>query len=86
AYARAGYADEDRPGPLDFAERLRREGAPGAEAAARAVELYLRARFGGEAIGEDGRAEMADALAEARAALRAARAGRRELTTTGGRA
>lgn len=90
AYARAGYAEEGAGGPLDFAEDLRARGAPGAEDAARLVDLYLRARFGGENVGEDGRAEMAGALAGARAALRAARRARprgrrRELTSTGRR-
>jgi transglutaminase-like putative cysteine protease len=86
-YARAGYGEEGEGGPLDFAEALRARGAPGAEAAARAVDLYLRARFGGEALGEDGRAEMAGALAEARSALRAVRprSRRRALTSTGRR-
>ncbi len=73
AYARAGLAPEEGGGPLDFAEGLRRRGAPGAESAERVVELYLRARFGGEEIGEAGRTEMRAALAEARAAVRAAR-------------
>ncbi|MEW5928213.1 MAG: DUF4129 domain-containing protein, partial [Gemmatimonadota bacterium] len=90
AYARAGYAEEGAGGPLDFAEDLRARGAPGAEDAARLVDLYLRARFGGEDVGEDGRAEMAGTLAGARAALRAARRARprgrkRELTSTGRR-
>lgn len=90
AYARAGYVAEDAGGPLDFAEGLRARGAPGAEAAARAVDLYLRARFGGDDAGGGGRAGLADAVAEARAALRAARRadasrrGRRALTFTGG--
>ncbi|HEX8276758.1 MAG TPA: hypothetical protein VF615_29230, partial [Longimicrobiaceae bacterium] len=65
-------------------------GAPGAEDAARLVDLYLRTRFGGEDPGERGRTEMARALAGARAALRAARRARprgrkRELTSTGRR-
>lgn len=90
AYARAGYAEEGAGGPLDFAAGLRARGAPGAEAAARAVDLYVRARFGGEAIGEGGRAEMAGALARARAALHSARRARppgrkRTLTSTGRR-
>jgi len=88
AYARAGYAEEGAGGPLDFAAGLRARGAPGAEAAARAVDLYVRARFGGQAIGEDGRAALAGALAEPRAALRVARRARppgrkRALTSTG---
>ena len=60
-------------GPMDFAERLERERAPGAAAAMELVRLYVRARFGGEDIGEAGRARMDQALREARAALRAAR-------------
>ncbi|HEY7770973.1 transglutaminase TgpA family protein [Longimicrobium sp.] len=60
-------------GPMDFAERLERERAPGAAAAMELVRLYVRARFGGEDIGLEGRECMDRALREARAALRAAR-------------
>ncbi|HZG42692.1 MAG TPA: DUF4129 domain-containing protein, partial [Longimicrobium sp.] len=60
-------------GPTDFAERLERERTPGAAAAMELVRLYVRARFGGEDIGQAGRARMDQALREARAALRAAR-------------
>ncbi len=71
AYDRAGRlpADGER-GPLAMAEALERERAPGARDAARVVELYLRARFAGEEIGEDGRREMEERSAAARQALR----------------
>ncbi|HEX2091736.1 MAG TPA: transglutaminaseTgpA domain-containing protein [Longimicrobiaceae bacterium] len=78
AYARAGYPGEEGEGPLDFVERLRREGGAGVASAERLVGLYLRARFGGEEIGEEGRTRMAEELAEARAALREARRRPRE--------
>jgi len=71
AYARAGWGG-DR-GPLEWAEELARAGAPGAEAAGRAVDLYLRARFSGRPAGAAERGEMERALAEARARLRAER-------------
>ena len=64
-------------GPLDFAEGLEAEDAPGAAPACELVRLYLRARFGGEEIGTAGRARMREALAEVRAELRAARPERR---------
>lgn len=67
AYARAGYTGGDAP--LEWVSGLR--GAPGAEHAERLVRLYLRARFGGEEIGEAGRLDMAEALDGARGALRA---------------
>jgi transglutaminase-like putative cysteine protease len=69
AYARAGVGDADA-GPLQWAEGLARDGAPGAAPAARLVRIYLDARFGRRPPGEQGRAEMARLLAEARAALR----------------
>jgi hypothetical protein len=71
AYSRAGWGG-DR-GPLEWAEELAREGAPGAEAAGRVVDLYLRARFSGRPAEAADRAEMERALADARAALRAER-------------
>ncbi len=69
AYARAGVGDA-AAGPLQWAEGLARDSAPGAEAAGRLVRIYLDARFGRRPAGDAGRAEMARALAEARAALR----------------
>jgi transglutaminase-like putative cysteine protease len=69
AYARAGVGAADA-GPLEWAEGLARDGAPGAEAAGRLVRIYLDARFGRRPAGDHGRAEMARALSEARTALR----------------
>ena len=57
-------------GPMQFAERLERDRAPGAAPAGELVRLYVRARFGQEDIGEPGRARMRAALEEARRALR----------------
>lgn len=74
AYARAGLGGAG--GPVDFAEALAREGAPGAGPAAELVELYLRARFGGAESGEAERRRMQGALRAARAELRRARGGR----------
>ncbi|HEY0152634.1 MAG TPA: DUF3488 and transglutaminase-like domain-containing protein [Longimicrobium sp.] len=70
AYARAGIGD-DAAGPLQWAEGLERAGAPGSESAARLVRLYLDARFGRRPAGPHGIAEMARALDDSRAALRA---------------
>lgn len=75
AYVRAGWAGEDGEGPVAFAETLARERAPGADDAARAVDLYLRARFGQQ---EDAPAgdELARAATRAKSAVR--RAGKRK--------
>ncbi|HEU0298048.1 MAG TPA: transglutaminaseTgpA domain-containing protein [Longimicrobium sp.] len=70
AYARVDAGGNG--GPLEFAERVVAQDAPGAAPAAALVRLYVRARFGGEEIGDVGRARMRQALEEARAALRAA--------------
>jgi transglutaminase-like putative cysteine protease len=64
-------------GPLQFAERLAAEHAPGAVPAGELVRLYVRARFGQEDIGEGGRTRMRAALEEARRALRDAKRDRR---------
>jgi len=66
AYERAGWTTDAGDGPLAFAERLARDRAPGAEDAARAVDLYLRARFGGGGDHD----ELARRAASARAQLR----------------
>lgn len=71
--AKAGGAG----GPMQFAERLLAEGAPGAGPAAELVGLYVRARFGRQDIGEAGRARMHACLDEARRALRESRRGRK---------
>jgi len=73
-YARARLGGSG--GPLQFAERLVEEDAPGSAPAGELVRLYVRARFGREEIGEDGRARMRAALADAQRALRAARRSR----------
>ncbi|MFL5538306.1 MAG: transglutaminase family protein, partial [Longimicrobiaceae bacterium] len=73
AYARAGWAAEG-DGPLAFAETLARDRAPGAEDAARAVDLYLRARFGAGADEE----ALSRHAASAKAAVRKTAASRRE--------
>ncbi|HET6230669.1 MAG TPA: transglutaminaseTgpA domain-containing protein [Longimicrobiaceae bacterium] len=73
AYERAGYPCPPGETPLAFAERLRAANAPGAEDAARLIDLYLRARFAGQQIGDAGRAEMEAAMSAVRAELRASR-------------
>ena len=71
AYARAGL--DGGGGPLDFAERLEREGAPGARPAGELVRVYVIARFGARDVDDVDRARMRQALDDARAALRASR-------------
>lgn len=71
AYARARLGGSG--GPLDFAERLARDGAPGAGPAAELVGLYVTARFGRIDIGDVGRTRMRRLLDDARAELRAAK-------------
>lgn len=68
-YARGGYPGKE--GPLAFVAHLSSAEAPGTQAAERLVDLYLRARFGGEEIGESGESAMVAALTEVRRALRA---------------
>lgn len=69
AYERAGWPGRGL-GPLSWAEALRREGAPGADAAERAVRLYLEARFAGRAPDVHARRGLEDAATQARAELR----------------
>lgn len=71
-YARAGYDIGANDAPMVFLDKLRKAGAPGSEHAQRAVELYLRARFGGEDIGESGQRELLEAATAAGRALRSA--------------
>jgi transglutaminase-like putative cysteine protease len=78
AYARAGWAAETGDGPLGFARSLAREEAPGADDAAHAVDLYLRARFSSQPD-DTTRAELAESAARARSAVR--RAGKRRKLT-----
>jgi transglutaminase-like putative cysteine protease len=80
-YQREGLPLRPAPGPLAFAEALQREEAPGSEAAARLVRLYVRARFAGEDIGPAGAGEMAAALRASRDSLRDAKRARRRPAT-----
>jgi len=75
AYARAGWTSADPGGPLEFAQTLERAQAPGADEAARAVDLYLRARFSGQPSDEGGARELAERASRAKQAVR--RAGKR---------
>jgi protein-glutamine gamma-glutamyltransferase len=68
AYERAGFPPAHALPPLAFAARLR--DAPGAAAAQRVVDLYVRARFGGELLDADLIRELE---ASAHAASRAVR-------------
>ncbi|HYH81832.1 MAG TPA: transglutaminaseTgpA domain-containing protein [Longimicrobium sp.] len=74
AYARAGWAPVDG-GPLEFAQSLAVDRAPGADDAAAAVDLYLRARFSGRPADPPTVRELDERAARARAAVR--RAGKR---------
>jgi hypothetical protein len=75
AYARAGWAPDEGGGPLEFAQALEREQAPGADDAARAVDLYLRARFGGQADDDAWVRDLDEHASRAKHAVR--RAGKR---------
>jgi len=74
AYERAGYPAAERSPPLAFVGALRTLDAPGREAAERAVRRYAAARFGLAELDEAGRRALAADVAEARSALRRARA------------
>ena len=73
AYAKAGWTAKESDGPLAFAETLARGQAPGAEDAARAVDLYLRARFGTGGGDDAVREELGRRAASAKATVRRAR-------------
>jgi hypothetical protein len=68
--ARAGLAVAPGLTPLALVERVRTERAPAGRAAERLVDLYLRARYGREALGESDLREMRQALLVARRVLR----------------
>jgi hypothetical protein len=72
AYQRAGFESSANEAPMHFVERLERAHAPGGSDARRAVELYLRSRFGGEDLGAEGQRQLRAAAHAARRALRAA--------------
>jgi len=59
-----------RVAPLELVDRIRERAGPAAPAAARLVDLYLRARFAGETLDDAQRTAMHDALGDARRALR----------------
>ncbi|MGQ0560257.1 MAG: DUF4129 domain-containing transglutaminase family protein, partial [Gemmatimonadota bacterium] len=64
-YEKAGYNVRAHDAPMRFVDRLEHAKAPGHDAARRAVALYLRARFGGEDIGEAGKRELRASVREA---------------------
>jgi hypothetical protein len=57
--------------PLALVERVRDRKAIAGRAAERVVDLYLRARYGNETLGESDLREMSEALGVARKTLRA---------------
>lgn len=65
---RAGMGAASTPGRL--LQALRERDHPASPAASRLVDLYLRSRFGGKRLDESTRAEMRQALDEARGRLR----------------
>jgi protein-glutamine gamma-glutamyltransferase len=69
ACARAGLGVTPGLTPLALVERVRAERAAAARAAERIVDLYLRARYGGERLGESELREMRQALGVARRML-----------------
>ena len=56
--------------PLALVARVRERRTTAARAAERIVDLYLRARYGGEMLGESELREMSEALGVARKTLR----------------
>ena len=71
ACARAGLGVAPGLTPLALVDRVRAARAPAARASERVVDLYLRARYGGEPLGDSDLREMRQALAAARRMLRA---------------
>jgi transglutaminase-like putative cysteine protease len=69
--ARAGLAVPPGLTPLALVERIRTERGPAGAPAGRVVDLYLRARYGGEPLGDSDMREMREALAAARRRLKA---------------
>lgn len=70
ACARAGVGVAPGLTPLALVERVRSERGGAGRAAERVVDLYLRARYGGERLGESELREMRQALGVARRMLR----------------
>jgi transglutaminase-like putative cysteine protease len=71
ACARAGLGVAPGLTPLALVDRVRGESRSAARAAERVVDLYLRARYGREQLGESELREMRQALGVARRMLRA---------------
>ncbi len=71
ACARAGVGVLSGTTPLALLERVREDRLTAARPAERVVDLYLRARYGGEELGESELREMRVALRAARRVLRA---------------
>jgi transglutaminase-like putative cysteine protease len=69
---RAGLIGPNAVGPLELVESLEARAHPAAGAARSLVELYLRARFGGQALDERERRALGEALGRARTHLRPA--------------
>jgi protein-glutamine gamma-glutamyltransferase len=80
SYHRAGYGNELAP-PKRFLETLRTQDAPGLEAAAPAIDLYLRSRFGAADLTVEGLAGMRRAVYQVRKQLRRER--RRPVNSAG---
>jgi hypothetical protein len=72
-YQKRGYAAAAALAPQAFIDTLRASDAPGAAPAGRAVLLYARARFGGEALSDAEMQELRGAAQQAQRALRNAR-------------
>ncbi|MGE0159631.1 MAG: DUF3488 and DUF4129 domain-containing transglutaminase family protein [Gemmatimonadales bacterium] len=70
ACARAGLTVAPGLTPLALARQVRRERSAAGAAAERVVDLYLRARYGGEELGEWELREMREALGATRRLLR----------------
>ena len=73
ASARAGLHVTPGLTPLALADRIAEQRAAAGRAAERVVDLYLRARYGGQPLGESELREMRAALKAARRTLRARR-------------
>ena len=67
-YQKAGLIDANVP-PLTFVQKLKQQNAPGALDAAEMVDLYVRARFGGEQLDDAAYANVALLLAAVKSAL-----------------
>jgi hypothetical protein len=69
--ARAGMSVSPGLTPLALVDRIRGWRSAAARPAERVVELYLRARYGNEPLGDSDMREMREALIAARRRLRA---------------